>query len=73
LTDDFSNSSDDLNNKDHFLKKEANLLNFTQIKKYKLNKTNILWRKSIDSYVNYLDNNFFVDCYKNHMNVVEII
>ena len=72
LSNDLSDLSCDLNNNCKFVEKNVSLLNLTQIQNYDFNNTNILWRKSVHSYVNYSNNNYFVNCYKNHTNIIEI-
>ena len=77
--DDLSDVSDDLSDASEnlksckVLKKGAKLLKLTQIQKINVNNSNMLWRKSINYCVTNFDNNFLVECYKNHMNIVEIV
>ena len=56
------------------IENSIHLLNFTELQNYNFinNNINILWRKSIHSYVNDLDNNFWINCYNNHLNIFEI-
>jgi hypothetical protein len=50
------------------------LLNYSQLYIYNFDdeNINILWRKSIHSFVEKFDNNFWFDCNKNHLNIFEI-
>jgi hypothetical protein len=50
------------------------LLTFSQIHDYDFDdkNINILWRKSIHSYVNSFDENFWLNCHKNNFNIFEI-
>ena len=48
------------------------LLTHLQINNYDFTDKNILWRKSIHSLVHVFDENFWLQCYKNHFNIIEI-
>ena len=51
-----------------------NLLTYSQVIDYNFDgeNINILWRKSIHSYVAKFDENFWLNCYINHLNIFEI-
>ena len=51
-----------------------NLLNSIQVENYNFEDTNIniLWRKSIHSYITNFSKNFWINCHKNHLNIFEI-
>jgi hypothetical protein len=51
-----------------------NLLTYSQVCDYNFNdqNINILWRKSIHSYIRNFDEKFWIQCYKNHLNIFEI-
>jgi hypothetical protein len=68
----------DLENKleeqEDIIKNNENLLNYLQIYNYNFDdqNINILWRRSIHSYINNFDEKFWLNCYKNHLNIFEI-
>jgi len=68
----------DLENKleeqDDVIHHNENLLTYSQIYEYKFDDKdiNILWRKSIHSYINSFDEKFWLNCHKNHLNIFEI-
>jgi hypothetical protein len=77
--DSISDMSDDivLENKleeDNSIQNTAELLNYSQIYTYNFDdvKINILWRKSIHSFIDKFDDNFWFNCNKNHLNIFEI-
>jgi hypothetical protein len=45
------------------------LLQFSQIDIFNDLDKDILWRKSIHSYVGNFDDNFWINCFKNHLNI----
>jgi hypothetical protein len=53
---------------------DEHLLNSLQVQNYNFidDNINILWRKSIHSYLTNFDNNFWINCHKNHLNIFEI-
>jgi hypothetical protein len=51
-----------------------NLLTYSQVCSYNFDdqNINILWRKSIHNYVHNFNEKFWLECYKNHLNIFEI-
>ena len=67
----------DLENKLHennSINTNENLLSYSQVNDYNFDdeNINILWRKSIHSYLPEFDQNFWLKCYNNHLNIFEI-
>jgi hypothetical protein len=64
----------ELDNIDENININNNLLTFSQVRDYNFCDTNIniLWRKSIHEYIHNFDENFFLECHKNHLNIFEI-
>jgi len=48
------------------------LLSYKQINDFNHKNINILWRKSIHSYVGNFDNDFWCNCYKNNLNIFQV-
>ena len=48
------------------------LLSYKQINDFNRKNINILWRKSIHSYVGNFDNDFWSNCYKNNLNIFQV-
>ena len=50
------------------------LLTYSQISSYNFDdkNVNILWRKSIHTFINNFDENYWINCYKNNLNIFEI-
>jgi len=59
---------------DVVVQNSENLLTYSQVYDYNFDdqNINILWRKSIHSYINSFDETFWVNCHKNHLNIFEI-
>jgi hypothetical protein len=60
--------------KDNSIQNTEELLTYSQIYVYNFDdeNINILWRKSIHSFIDKFDNNFWFDCNKSHLNIFEI-
>lgn len=56
------------------LENNEDLLTYSQIYNYNFDdqNINILWRKSIHSYINTFDEKFWLECHKNHLNIFEM-
>jgi len=56
------------------LQNNETLLTYSEIYDYNFDdqNINILWRKSIHSYIDNFDEKFWSNCHKNHLNVFEI-
>ena len=71
--DDNSSITESVSNKESKLYHYSEeLLTYLQIKNYDFTNKNILWRKSIHSIVQPFNEHFWLQCYKNHFNIVEI-